>query len=308
MPAATDGLFAVMKLEHPTDLRLTLAPLCRGQGDPTFTRNVSGFWRATRTPQGPGTQCIRAIDAQTIHVSSWGPGAAWLLRHAPELVGANDDHGDFPHVNKQVSELHKQYERLRTPRTLAVFEAVFPTIIEQKVTGREAKHSYARLSRYFGELAPGPGTGGPQLLLPPDPRKVEQAPSHVFHEAGVERKRSDAIRQAASSAHHFEKAATEGDSVQVKRLLATVPGIGPWSIAEVAQIALGDSNAVSVGDFHLKNWVSWNLSGRPRGTDEEMVDLLRPFAPFRGRVVKLLQLGGAPPPKYGPRLKVQKRW
>ena len=90
--------------------------------------------------------------------------------------------------------------------------------------------------------------------------------------------------------------------------LAALPGVGAWTVAEVALRALGDADAVSVGDYHLKNVVAWNLAGKPRGTDDEMLELLEPFRPHRGRALMLIQRGGSTPPKYGPRLTIQKRW
>ena len=42
-------------LDGPLDLRRTLAPLWRGRGDPTMRMAPDGVWRATRTPDGPGT-------------------------------------------------------------------------------------------------------------------------------------------------------------------------------------------------------------------------------------------------------------
>ncbi len=66
--------------------------------------------------------------------------------------------------------------------------------------------------------------------------------------------------------------------------------------------ALGDPDAVSVGDFHLKNLVSWALAGEPRGTDDRMLELLAPYEGRRAHVVRLLELSGLRPPSYGPRL------
>jgi len=71
---------------------------------------------------------------------------------------------------------------------------------------------------------------------------------------------------------------------------------------EVAVRALGDLDAVSVGDFHHKNLVSWALAGEPRGTDARMLELLAPYAGRRALVIRLLELSGLRPPRYGPRM------
>jgi 3-methyladenine DNA glycosylase/8-oxoguanine DNA glycosylase len=84
--------------------------------------------------------------------------------------------------------------------------------------------------------------------------------------------------------------------------LATVQGIGPWTVAEVARTALGDADAVSVGDFHVPNIVAWALAREPRGSDERMLELLEPYRPHRGRVQLLLEQGGILPPAFGPRM------
>jgi hypothetical protein len=67
---------------------------------------------------------------------------------------------------------------------------------------------------------------------------------------------------------------------------------------------------VAVGDFHLKNVVVHALTGRPRGTDDEMLDLLAPFAPQRGRTIRLLVASGASAPARGPRRRINPiaRW
>lgn len=67
---------------------------------------------------------------------------------------------------------------------------------------------------------------------------------------------------------------------------------------------MGDPDAVAVGDFHLKNVIVHTLTGRPRGSDEEMLELLAPYAGQRGRVVRLLLQAGASAPKFGPRQRV----
>ncbi|HYN69556.1 MAG TPA: hypothetical protein VEX41_05040, partial [Candidatus Eisenbacteria bacterium] len=80
------------------------------------------------------------------------------------------------------------------------------------------------------------------------------------------------------------------------------PGIGPWTAAEVSVRALGDPDAVSVGDAHLSHVVAWSLAGEPRATDERMLELLEPWRGHRARVVRLLESSGRVPPRFGPRV------
>ena len=84
--------------------------------------------------------------------------------------------------------------------------------------------------------------------------------------------------------------------------LTALPGIGPWTAAEVGVRALGDPDAVSVGDFHLPNLVAYALAGEPRADDARMLELLEPYRGQRARVVRLLELSGIRRPAYGPRL------
>jgi 3-methyladenine DNA glycosylase/8-oxoguanine DNA glycosylase len=290
---------------HPTDLTSTLSSLRHGRGDTTVKFGADGVWRATRTPDGPAVQHLRQ-DNQGIHMRAWGSGSDWLADRLPVLVGANDTTDDFPDVLPAMTQLLRQYPGVRIPCTQAVWESLVPAILEQKVTGLEAWRSFAALLRSLGEPARCP-PGAPPLTLPLDPVRVAGTPSHVFHAANVERKRSDTIRRCASYALRLEECATMAHG-RARERLTLLPGVGEWTAAEVAIRSLGDADAVSVGDYHLKNVVAWNLAGRPRGTDEEMLELLEPFRPHRGRALLLLQLGGSAAPRYGPRLTIQKRW
>jgi 3-methyladenine DNA glycosylase/8-oxoguanine DNA glycosylase len=99
-------------------------------------------------------------------------------------------------------------------------------------------------------------------------------------------------------AHRLEEPT---DPHELRRRLETVPGVGVWTSAEVAIVALGDADAVSVGDFHLPHAVTWALAGEPRGDDARMLELLAPFAGHRGRVARLIEAGGMTAPRFGPR-------
>ena len=117
-------------------------------------------------------------------------------------------------------------------------------------------------------------------------------------------KRVSALRQVSKHEHKLHEWATSlptaGSPSVAADKLSLLPGLGSWTIGTVMATALGDPDAVAVGDYHLKNIVVHALTGRARGTDEEMLKLLEPYAGQRGRAVWLLLLAGHSAPKFGP--------
>jgi 3-methyladenine DNA glycosylase/8-oxoguanine DNA glycosylase len=266
--------------------------------------DVGGVWRATRTPDGPATLHL-SQKADRVTARAWGPGAEWALDTAPALVGAGDDPTPFVPRHPLVHELHRRYPGLRLCRSGAVVEALVPTILEQKVVGLEARRSYAKLVRALGEASPAPpDPRAPRLLLPPAPEVLASTPSWAFHRFGVERKRAEIVIRACGYARRLEET-TAMESADAHRRLQALPGIGPWTAAEVAAVALGDADAVSVGDYHLPHLVSFALAGEPRGSDERMLELLEPYRGQRARVVRLLEVGAPGPPRRGPRAQLR---
>jgi 3-methyladenine DNA glycosylase/8-oxoguanine DNA glycosylase len=156
--------------------------------------------------------------------------------------------------------------------------------------------------RAGGTAAPRPDDqAAPALLLPPTADWLAATPSWAWHRWGVEYKRASTIKVAASYARRLSALASLAPADAAARLRA-LPGVGAWTAAEVTMVALGDADAVSVGDYWLPHWVSYALAGEPRGTDARMLELLAPWAGQRGRVCRLIELGGPHPPRYGPRL------
>jgi len=289
------------------DLQLTLGIHGRGPGDPTLLLPGDGSaWRATRTPDGPAT-ILLTVEGRAIRARAWGPGAAWALEQAPELVGADDDPGDFPERASRhplLAALQARHHGLRLGRTRRVLEALVPAIIGQKVASAEARSAFVALVRRHGELAPGPWegeTGPARLQVPPAPEVLAGLPGYAYHPLGLERRRADAIRFAASRADRLEECAGLPLGEAYRRLRA-LPLVGPWTAAEVGVRAFGDPDAVSVGDFNLANTVCWTLAGEPRGTDERMLELLEPYAGHRARIVRLIEAAGIRAPRRGPRM------
>jgi 3-methyladenine DNA glycosylase/8-oxoguanine DNA glycosylase len=286
--------------ENPVSLDVTLGPLQRSSGDPTQRRDADGaWWRTARTPDGPGSIRLRAADGE-IDISAWGPGAEWLVAAAPRLLGAGDDPSGFRPQHPVIAATARRLPHLRLGGTGLVFELVVPSVLEQRVTGREAWRSWRELVRRFGEPAPGPAPAGLRVL--PAPETWRRLPSWEWHRAGVDPGRARTVVAAAQSAHRLDECMSLPRDERFARLRA-VPGVGEWTAAEVAQRAWGDPDAVSVGDFHLPALVGWALIGRPVD-DDGMLELLQCYAGHRHRAVRLVELSGVAQPRFGPRMPV----
>jgi 3-methyladenine DNA glycosylase/8-oxoguanine DNA glycosylase len=288
-----------IRLDGPLDLGLTLGPQLRGTSDPTMRLSARAAIRATRTPDGPATVQL-LHQGTTLLVEAWGPGADRAVDAAPAFVGLAEDRAGFAPANPLIADLDRRLPGLRIGRTGAVFEALLPAILEQKVTGAEARRGFRGIVARWGEPAPGPFG----LRLLPAPEILAAVPYHEFHPLGIERRRAELIRFVAGRVRRFEEVVDLPLAAAYRRLTA-VPGIGPWTAAEVALRALGDADAVSVGDFHLPSLVAFALAGERRATDARMLELLEPFRGQRGRVIRLLEASGIRPAPRGPRLGVR---
>jgi hypothetical protein len=323
------------------DLPRTAGVHARGHGDPAFRVTPDGcIWRTSLTPEGPGTLRVAPARAASpeaapgalrpeatlgapppeatfgarppgatpgagavtvIRAAAWGPGAAWLLRELPALLGGDDDRAGFAPAHPVLCELSARHPGVRVGRSGRVLEALVPAVLEQKVVGVEARRAWRYLLLKFGDPAPGPAPAG--MRVPPPPAIWRRIPSWEWHRAGVEGVRARTIIGAAEVAGRLEEIVTM-PSGPADRRLRSLPGIGVWTSAEVRQRACGDADAVSVGDYHLPSAVGWALAGRVVD-DAGMLELLAPYAGHRHRAARLVELGGIRPPRRGPRMSVR---
>ena len=295
MPAPASTV--TLDLDAPLDLSASLSPLVRGHGDRTIRLARDRAWWATRTTAGPATVGL-TVTRGRLRVDAWGSGAEVALGRVPRLF-SDSTHALADAADPRIAALSRRRPGVRILRTGAVMESLIAAILEQKVTGTEAHRAWHGLVRRYGEPAPGPSELGLRLL--PAPATLAALPYWAYHPLGLERRRADLIRAISRDAAAFERLA-DGPLPAAYARLQAIPGIGPWTAAEVGVRALGDMDAVSVGDFHLPHLVAYALAGEPRATDARMLQLLEPYRGRRALVVRLLELSGVRAPRYGPRL------
>jgi 3-methyladenine DNA glycosylase/8-oxoguanine DNA glycosylase len=283
-------------------IRLNLAWYRTGRGDPTTWIGDGAMVRGVLTPDGPATVRIGwSTPGCGLTVEAWGPGADWAADAAPAMTALGKPvaplDGDFHPLVTKAAHLRPGFA---AGASGDLYHALLPTVIAQRIAAGEAVRQWAKLVRRLGEPAPGPFPG---LLLPPCPQRLAAMPTWWFHPLGIEVKRARTLVAVARVAHRLWDWTTLGaDGASEK--LALVSGIGPWTIGMVRGPVFGDDDAVPVGDYHFPHTVSWNLAREPRGDDARMLELLEPYRPQRGRVLRLIGLAGRRAPAFGPRRRI----
>ncbi|MER7798447.1 DNA-3-methyladenine glycosylase 2 family protein [Microbacterium sp. NPDC096154] len=300
-PDAGPRLETVYRPRGPLDLYATVAVFQRGPGDAAQAWSAGVIWRATRTPQGVATVALRQTADGSVRAAAWGPGREWAIAQVPALCGAQDDDTGFEaSLHPLIADARRRHPGLRLGRSDLIFDALVQSITEQKITAIQAFAAWRRLVTWFGERAPGP-TPKP-MYAPPSIDGWRRIPSWAWHRAGLEPPQSRTIVEAArrgSSIVRAVDAAPDGPSRDAA--LTSLPGIGAWTSAETRVRALGDPDAVSVGDFHLAHQVGYALTGS-RVEDDGMLELLAPWVGHRQRVIRLILSSGVSEPRRAPRL------
>ncbi len=283
---------AWFKPRRPLDLGLTFTLLGAGSLERLEGDSVR---RATRTPAGPATIEVRHRDGR-VDARAWGLGAEWAVGRVRQMCGEDDDDSGFRPSHALLVRLHRETRGMRMPQTHAVFEAIVPAILAQQVTSIEARRSYRALVAALGEPAPGPAG----MRLPPSPQVLASTPYWAYHRFRIEQRRADVIIRAARSAKRLEEISAMDLPSAYRRMLAFA-GVGQWTAAKVAMVALGDADAVPVGDYHIPHIIGYALDGTARSTDERMLELLEPYRGHRARVIRMIMAAGIEAPRFGPR-------
>jgi 3-methyladenine DNA glycosylase/8-oxoguanine DNA glycosylase len=283
------------------NLKTVLGVLSRGRSDPAYRYADGALWLTGLGKEGAFSVRLVA-DEVAVTGTYWGDGARWAADHLADLVGADDDPSGFlPQHRIVATQWRKHGTTWAVPRSLLTWQVAVAAVLEQRVTGVEARGAWAGLLAEHGSAAPGPVPAG--MRVPPDPAALLAVPSWDWRRYGVDRQRIETLRQVAKVPHMLARAA-ELPPAQGREALTGIPGVGSWTAAEISSRAFGDADAVSVGDYHLARNVTYALTNREDGTDDDMIDLLAVYDGHRHRAVRMIELAGIAPPRRGPRMRL----
>ena len=136
------------------------------------------------------------------------------MERLPRLLGDQDDPTGFePQPGTVIAEQWQRHgARWRVPATGLVWECAVASVLEQKVTGQEARRGWYRLCREHGEPAPGPVPDG--MFIVPAREDLAAIPSWWWRGAGVDHARAGTLQRLA-------RTRLEGD---VPRRLRSIAG------------------------------------------------------------------------------------
>ena len=247
------------------------------------------YRRAEPGPCGPLLYEARQ-RADRVQVDVWGPAATpaqWredALDRARAWVGWYDELPDLVELTAGHAGLQRAARRagpVRLSRLPRVQEAVGRAVLAQLVQAVEAHRSTAQLAAAIGQPA------SRDLWCWPTADAVSRTAAYRMRRCGISLRGATALHASAIDDAQLER--VRGDFTALDRRLRAIPGIGVWTSAET-RLALGDPDAVSVGDDNLPRAVCHALVGAEPAecTDALMLELLEPYRGQRGRVIQLV--------------------
>lgn len=249
------------------------------------------LWRAhDDESRGPLLLCAEPTG-DLVTLRAWTPvTATWDAEEASSLAfgwaGLRDDATGEECLDQHpyLRELRRRLGPLRLSVLPDAHEAVGRAVLGQLVQFREAERSAAQLVRLAGTEA------GLLRAWPSAPAVCRVPAWDLRRRCGVSLRGARSLHAAAADAPRLRRLAGARDWEGLDHCLRALPGVGVWTSAE-ARLALGDADAVPFGDYHLPNLVGHALGAQapPSGwTDAHLAELLEPFRPHRGRVIRLL--------------------
>jgi AraC family transcriptional regulator, regulatory protein of adaptative response / DNA-3-methyladenine glycosylase II len=252
---------------HPTLTQLALrlpyrAPLQRdslfGHLAATAVPGVEewrdGAYRRTlRLPHGHG---IVALRPEHDHVScrlsvSDLRDLASAISRCRRLLDLDADPmavSDLLSADEALAPLVRKAPGRRVPRTVDPAEFALRAVVGQQVSVGAARTHAGRLAAAHGEPVDDPAGGLTRLF--PDPAALAAAPPDHF---ALPRSRRESFAALAHALATGQIDLSVGsDWHEARQRLATVPGLGPWTIETIVMRALGDPDAFPASDLGVR--------------------------------------------------------
>ncbi len=181
----------------------------------------------------------------------------------------------------EMSKLARQVSGLRLVRVPWLFDIAASFVLQQRVTFADAARAWRKIAERWG-------VHGELGLAFPDAKRMTAVSLSELQSLDIDARRARALLAVAHEDvfARFLRDATPRD--KLRKRLASIHGIGPWTTEMILGWGTGDPDAVPTGDLHLPSFVTQALAGEILGTDARMLELLEPFRPHRFLAIRLL--------------------
>ncbi len=265
-----------------------------------------GYRRAEQGSVGPILLEVRP-SGDHIDLQIWGPAATptgeaeRALAACKAWAGFDDDLSGFADVIAGTPVLRRVASQIGEP-IIGVMpraaESFGRAVLGQLVQGLEAGRSIAQMVAMTGTPT------GHGVWAYPTRSSLGATSAHELRRCGISLRSAGALHAFTVDEARFQALANARDWHAMNTHLRRVKGCGVWTSAET-RLYLGDADAISFGDYHIPALVGWALGERTE-TDEAMAELLAPYKPHRGRVIRLLESAAgrglvSSKPRRGPR-------
>ena len=288
-----------------------LGPFLRGGRDPAALIEARRHRLAHDPHAGrPADGAPASPRARTVDAAAWGPGAClgcWT--RVPSLLGFEDDPTGLPGPASCRDPRWPAGAAMRIAggcrAACAWSRRMVIAVLEQKVTGVQSRRGLGGPARR-GRRRRTRADPAAHARLPRDRPTAPGARRGSGTDGGWRRRSRRRSCGVAGAAAGWSSARSCPASRHARRLCASLDGVGPWTVAETSQRALGDADAVSFGDYPPGRarscYAFTGRTGRDGRADGRA--LLEPFAGHRYRVQRLVELAGITRPARGPRMTI----
>jgi AraC family transcriptional regulator, regulatory protein of adaptative response / DNA-3-methyladenine glycosylase II len=150
-------------------------------------------------------------------------------------------------VDAALAPLVQKAPGRRVPRAVDPAEFALRAVIGQHISIEAARTHAGRLAAAYGD--PVEDHGGGLTRLFPEPAALSTAPQSL----AVPRSRRESFAALAGALAAGQIDLSVGsDWHEVRQRLATMPGLGPWTIETIAMRALGDPDAFPASDLGVR--------------------------------------------------------
>lgn len=283
-------------------LSTTFTLLRNGSGDPTTVVTGDSLVRVSLDRNGPTVTRVALGESGRLRVAVGTDPADSVEVDDHPLAGGEDAGHRLVAAHPAVSRAMSRFGRLRLPSSGNPYHELLPAVLGQRVTAGEGLTQWRLLCEGWGQPV---RVDGRVLHAPPEPDILAAVPYYRLHGLGIDRRRAEALRAVARHGARLLSGWPDGEGpASLSSKLRLIPGVGEWTAATAGLVAFADPDALDVGDYHTRHMVVYALTGRHRGSDDEMCDLLSAYPGERGRVALWLALDGWRAPAHGPRRRI----